>query len=397
VNWLKFNITKTTLGLLSLVLLVFLASYLYISAQTDTYLGRWFAWKSSDIDDYLLFPEELIENEPPVYNFSPAPSGLDSQLFAYEINGKSRQATLDEIMSQNDTTALIILKDNQLLYEKYFNGYTRDSINTSFSLAKSITSLLVGIALDEGLIENENDPISKYIPELLTTDPQYQQVTIENLLSMTSGIEYQDHDLPWGDKPKAYYHPFLRKHVFGLKVVKTPDDTFQYNTYNPIILGIALERTTGKSVPTYFEEKIWRKLGMEFPASWSLDSAESGMAKMESGINARAIDFAKLGQLVLQKGTWEDNSIVSATWVDLFSLASDKNRVAEYGDTIHYNRGWWLHSDNHGQLVAIAGWGHLGQYLYIFPQEDLVITRFGKSTGTLDSWPDFFLSLAQQL
>jgi CubicO group peptidase (beta-lactamase class C family) len=380
------NFSKIFLIIFMIITILVLA-YFMISARTNTYWGRWFAWKASDIDDYQRFPFHPVDNAPPVFFFD---KNLRPDFFylniAYEYKGKPQTSNLDELLQQSGTTAFIVIKDDAILYENYFNGYSRDSINTSFSIAKSVTSLLVGIAIDQGHIENIHDPITTYIPELLDVNERYDLVTIEHLLSMKSGIEFVDHDLPWGDKPKAYYHPRLREIVLKLEIEEEPGNTFAYNTYNPILLGIALEWASGKTVSQLFEENLWKKLGMEFDASWSIDSEEDNMVKMESGINARAIDFAKIGRLVLNNGLWGDEQIVSSVWLDRSLQIDSSNNVAKFGDSIFYQTGWWVYAPAGSDQFTIFGWGHLGQYLFIFPEEDMIVLRFGKKIGRVDSW-----------
>ena len=210
------------------------------------------------------------------------------------------RASFDELLASTQTTAFLIIKDDRLIYENYFNGYERDSINTSFSVAKSFVSALVGISIDEGLIDSVDDPITKYIPELQNKDSRYSAITIKNLLSMSSGLRYVEEETPFSDDTKTYYDPNLRTVALSAVIEEEPGKRFHYNNYNYLLLGIILERATGMPVAKYMEEKLWKPLGMEAPASWSLDSETNGFEKMESGINARAIDFAKFGRLYFE-------------------------------------------------------------------------------------------------
>jgi len=365
---------------------VTVAAYFVISSRTDTYLGRWFAWKSSDIDDYQRFPFLAVDNAPPIFDFNTVDAPLSFDTVSYQYKGKSQTADLDVLLEQTGTTAFIVIKDDTILYEGYFNEYKRDSINTSFSIAKSVTALLIGIAIDQEYITSIDDPMTTYIPELLETDPRFNQITIRNLLSMKSGIAFADHDLPWGDKPKAYYHPKLRDVVIQLPISGIPGEKFEYNTYNPILLGIVLERASGQSVTEFFEENLWKRLGMEYDATWSIDSQEDNMAKMESGINTRAIDFAKIGRLLLMNGNWNGEQIVSESWIDLSMQIDSESNVEEFGENTFYQLGWWINAPTDTDSYIVAGWGHLGQYLFVFPDENMIIVRFGKEFGEVDSW-----------
>lgn len=363
------------------------AAYFIIAAQTDTFTGRWVAWKSSDVNDVQRFPYDIIQNAEPVFHFKPNDDSLSFENIPYTYKGELQSVPLDTLLETTGTTAFLVIRgDDTLLYEGYFNGNERDSIVTSFSIAKSVTSLMIGMAIDDGYINSLNDPVTQYIPELLQVDPDYQNVTLEHLLSMKSGIAFKDTDIPWHDKSKAYYHPHLRELVVNLPLTEPPGETFVYNTFNPIILGIVLERATGQSVADYFEARFWQRLGMEYDASWSLDSEEDRMAKMESGLNGRAIDFAKIGRLVLNRGTWNGEQIVSEEWLEDSLKIDPANNVSKLGENIYYQNGWWIFGPTETDKYTVYGWGHLGQYLFIFPDDEMIVLRFGNEIGKVDSW-----------
>ncbi len=365
---------------------VLMGAYFLLAAQTDTFTGRWIAWKSSDVDDYKRFPSLSIENALPAFHFETTNQIPPFENISYEYRGKTQTTDLDSLLNDTGTTAFLVIQDDTLLYEGYFNGYERDSIVTSFSIAKSITSLLVGAAIDDGYIGSLDDPVTDYIPELLEIDPEYQKVTLAHLLSMKSGIAFKDTDIPWHDKSRAYYHPHLREVVLSLPLAEASGQEFSYNTFNPIILGIVIERATGQSVTEYFEARFWQKMGMEYDASWSIDSEEDAMAKMESGVNARAIDFAKIGRLMLSEGNWDGEQVVSSAWIAESTKIDPTNRVDKFGENIFYQNGWWVYGPNETDRYTIAGWGHLGQYLFIFPDQNMIVLRFGKEIGDVDSW-----------
>ena len=361
-----------------------MVGYFALSARTDTFTGRWMAWKSSDVDDYKRFPFEIIANAPPPHYFGTEDASFKK--ISYTYKGKIQTKNLDTLLEETGTTAFIVINDGTILYENYFNGNQRDSIVTSFSIAKSITALIVGIAIDDGYIESLEDPVTKYMPELKNVDPRYTNITLRHLLSMKSGIRFKDTDIPWHDKSRAYYHPNLREVVTNLPIATAPGDEFVYNTFNPIILGMIVERATGQSVVEYFEARFWQRMGMEYEASWSIDSEEDAMAKMESGINARAIDFAKIGQLLLSDGNWNGEQIVPKKWIADSKKIDPENRVSKIGENIYYQNGWWLYGPTETDKFTVSGWGHLGQYLFVFPDENMLVMRFGKEIGKVDSW-----------
>jgi CubicO group peptidase (beta-lactamase class C family) len=187
-------------------------------------------------------------------------------------------------------------------------------------MAKSFASTLVGVAIDEGYIKSVDESITNYITELLGKDERFKAITIRNLLTMSSGIKYEDGgDLPWSeeaDDTKTYYSTDLRELALNCRIEGKPGEYFEYNNYNPLLMGMILERATGMRVSRYLQEKLWKPVGMEADGSWSLDSTSSGFEKMESGVNARARDFARFGMLFAQEGNWEGRQLISRGWVE---------------------------------------------------------------------------------
>ncbi|HMR55849.1 MAG TPA: serine hydrolase [Cyclobacteriaceae bacterium] len=380
-TWIGMGVLITLLGLF------------YVSCSTNTYMGRWMKWRASDVNDYQKFPAFEFLPSPDPFHFI---KSIDSNIGQLLIEHGKEKISLQQLVETSETTAFLVIRNDSLLYEQYASGYTRESINTSFSTAKSITGLLVGRAIGDGYITSENDPVTKYLPELKKVSYLYDSIRIAFLLDMRSGIQFRDHDLPWGDKPKAYYHPNLREWVMQLPVKDNPGEEFQYNSYNPILVGMVLEKATGMVPAAYFEKTIWNKLGMEFPGSWSADSETSMMTKMESGINLRAIDFAKFGRLVLNQGAWNDQQIIPADWVAKSIQIDPHHNVKEFGEEIYYENFWWLYSRDKFTPYIISGWGHLGQYLYIFPKKNMIVVRMGKGLGSVESWGKVFKVIAER-
>lgn len=379
---------------LSIALLALTAFLLIMPSCESTYLGRWVAWNFSDIKDYEKFPSRKVFNAGTVFHFTSGADKSPLKTVTYTFKDKKITKAITDFVDQTETTALIVIKNDTIQFEGYGNGYTRSSINTSFSIAKSITAMMMGVAIDEGAIQSLDDPITKYLPELVNSDPKLQSVTLSNLLMMQSGFYYRDHDLVWGDKPKNYYHPCLRSRVLNVKLDEAPGERWQYMGYNPIMCGMILERVTHQTVSNYFHEEIWKKLGMEFEASWSMDSDADQMEKMESGVNARAIDFAKLGRLMLNGGNWNGEQVISKDWVDDCTTLEGSVKAWE---GVYYKNFWWIYAANENHPQSFAATGHLGQYIFISPEEQTIIVRFGKSEGKVDSWIRIFRSTASDL
>jgi len=388
-----------------IIVFVALASFYGAMYLLTPYSGfaRALIWMDADIKDYERFPARTVNNAPPVFNFQTVDSPTQNEYLRLLDRMASSQipsqstisaTSFSELLTSTQTTAFLIIKDDRLIYENYFNGYGRDSINTSFSVAKSFVSALVGIAIDEGLIDSIDDPITRYIPELEDRDIRYSAITIKDLLSMASGLRYVEEETPFSDDTKTYYDPNLRAVALSAVIEEEPGKIFHYNNYNYLLLGVILERATGMPVAKYMEEKLWKPLGMEAPASWSLDSEASAFEKMESGINARAIDFAKFGRLYLNNGSnWNGQQIISEKWIKTSTSANSTS-----DPSIEYQYGWWTYPSQEGIVDSrhFSARGNFGQFIYINPEERLIIVRHGYDVGDVN-WINLFESISQAM
>lgn len=375
------------------------------------YINRYVLWNYSDITDYNKFPcEEVACGESP-FKFN-RDFVLESQMLdllkkiEYQYKDKTVRCSLDDLLASTGTTSFIITKNDTILYEKYFNGYKRESINTSFSMAKTFTSALIGIAIDEGYIKSIDNSILDYIPELkgrISDD-----LAIKHLLTMSSGIRYSTSYYPWSDEPKSYYYPDLQQLVLrSVKQEYQPGLYFKYSNYNTILLGLILERVTKVPANKYLQEKIWKPIGMEFPATWSSDSTRTRQTKMESGINARSIDFAKFGKLFLDLGRWNGVQVMPEKWIIESSsplIGEDKKYYIEKNyfpysmffkdKQLYYKYGWWglKVGDTSFDYIAI---GHLGQFIYVCPEKNIIIVRNGFKWGEINWWPKLFREIVE--
>ena len=264
--------------------------YAALAATTSrSQLARAVLWGESDVHDYARFPARKVAAGPTAFRFRhPAGGAGVPPLRTVRVleDGRPIERDLEQFLAASDTTAFLIVRGDTLLYEGYFNGYDHDATQTSMSIAKSVLWALVGIAVGEGRIGSVDDPITRYVPELLERDRRFERITLRHLLTMRSGIRYREEGTPWSDDTATYYAPDLR--VLALErteIVEEPGRRFHYNNYNPLLVGLALERATGMPVATYLERRLWQPLGMEADGSWSLDSRRSGFEKMESGLN----------------------------------------------------------------------------------------------------------------
>ncbi len=370
---------------------VLLAAFLILcivtmSLYSPTYLGRVLTHWDSSVSDYEFFPERVIEKSDNPYSYR---KNINSSLDGITVSYSNKQKPLSEFVKSSDTMSFLIVKNDEIIYEKYENGYREDSINTSFSMAKSVVSLLIGKAVESGQIKSVMQPISDYIGEF--KDKEIGKTTIEELLLMRSGIDYDEHKFLWfGDDSLTYWHPDLRKLALSHTDVSAEESgVFHYNNYHPLLLGIILERSTGCTVSEYFGREIWRKIGAEYNASWSLDSEKSGFEKMESGINFRAVDFIKIGSMVLHNGYWNGTQVISESWLRASTLCALNENEYEDSFLSGKNTGYqymWYCTPSPESGYDIIAWGKSDQILYISPANNTVVLRTGKTDGGVSDW-----------
>ena len=387
------TIIKILAGLISALIIIFIVGHLIYSLfYPFEYVRRIFVWGDSDVDDYINnLPHSYLSAPPMTFYFD---KDLDEGGVASTFEAILNVEDFDTFLEEMDTQALIVIQNDAIKFEKYFNGKQRDSMLTSFSVAKSITSALVGIAIAEGYIDSVHDPITKYLPELVERDSRFEEITIKDLLMMASGLEYQEtrFGLFNGDDPITSYYTDQRKAALEFTNVKDPPgEYFLYNKYHPQLLGMIVERATGTSITEYTQQKLWDPLGMEFDGSWSLDSEESDFEKMEAGFNARAIDFAKFGRLYLEGGDWNGDQIIPAEWVvESTQVDHLRHRDAYYpddfGQSIYNKLGGYYKYMWYGYFRGedgydFAGEGDHGQFIYISPFKNLIIIRNGMEYG----------------
>lgn len=280
------------------------------------------------------------------------------------------KTTLTSYMSDNHVQGVIVIQNNKIKLEAYSNGIDKETLWTSFSVAKSVSSMLVGVALKEGDIESLDDPLKKYISELDGYD--YGEVSVRQLLTMTSGIawneDYEDHN---SDVAQMYLQPcegnesHILTYMKQLKFSNKPGTTWNYSTGETDLVGILVQKATGKSLAEYLSEKIWKPWGMEHCAYWLADECSNENIG-GSGLSASLRDFARLGTLMLRESKLNNNIILAEEWVkDATSVLYKTN---EEGDGYGYL--WWR--SNSGSYAAV---GIFGQMIYIDPSKDLVIAQ----------------------
>lgn len=360
----------------------------YMSLQ---YLQRVIFNGDSEVTDWQnVFPERTIANDPNTVSTLPVALLTNVEIeslssVVYHSGGKKLTIGSDfqKFLADTDTDSFVIIRDGQLVYDAYAQGTTGETPRTSMSVAKSFMSALAGIAVSEGRFAID-DPVVQYLPEL--QGKISDDMTIHHLLTMTAGNAYDGEGGLTGDDTKTYWSPDLRSlNLEYFRSAKTPGAHMGYNDYQPQILGMILERTTGTTISEYLEQKIWKPAGMQYPASWSLDSQKTGFEQSAVGLNARSLDFARFGLLYLNGGKANGRQIVPESWVAASTQANQ-----------NYGFYWWSMPAG-GDRPDYYARGKHGQFIYVSPASNTVIVRTGSSVGKVSDWPQVLQQITAKL
>jgi len=352
----------------SILTFLFLLSFLFFTSSC--HVARYVWWNYADIHDNEKFPVVPVLKSANSKSFIHSSPDIKISL-PESFNSLHHPVSFETFLEEHKTVAFLVIRNDSLLYERYFDGYSRESVLPSFSLAKSFVSALVGIAIREGKISSVNQPVTDFLPEL--ADTGFRQVTLKDLLEMRSGIRFDEgYSNPFGEMGKFYYGLNLKRYTLSLHTQTKPGVAYNYQSANTQLLAMALERATGMKLPEYFGLKIWGPMGSEYNASWSVDSKRDNQAKAFCCINARAVDFARFGKLYLDGGVSGNDTVVPAAWVRESLTISNDSR-----DSQGYPYGYHWRVTRKGDFFAK---GILGQYIYVSPSKKTVIVRFGKNS-----------------
>jgi CubicO group peptidase (beta-lactamase class C family) len=343
-------------------------------------------WTAST-DDFLIFDNNRIESA------NPSPWPLSK---AYN-HGIPEGADLDTLL-QYKPLAFLILKEDSLVFERYFNGHTQTSISNTFSTTKTIVSLLVGCAIKDGSIESIDDLVINYLPDVFEKGID-KNTTIGHLLRMSSGFDYDEaYASPFSPTARSYYGRDLDRQMKELKQSKLPGQQFDYIGANTQVLGMILVRTTGQSLSSYAADKLWKPLGAEHDALWSKDR-EDGIEKAYCCFTATARDLARLGKLIADSGRWNGQQIIP---IDYFlEMIRPSLEISDQGNPVDfYGLHIWL-TKWRGEDVYYAR-GIRGQFIITIPARKLVIVRLGeKRSDQYNGWHTndlfFYLRLSEKL
>jgi CubicO group peptidase (beta-lactamase class C family) len=320
----------------------------------------------ADLDDHKIFAHRSVAAPPTASTLRPAaqsrtPAG---RLVIPDENGN--RMPLEAYLEQTRTVAFLVLRGEQIVYERYARGYDQRSLLNSFSIAKPIVATLVGIAQAEGRISTLDATVAELRPDLAGTP--YGDVRLRSLLTMTSGIDDPPSIVP--GRAQYYYSDDLHDTVARASVGRATEGAWRYSEADVQVIGYVLEAVVGKRLSLYLQDKLWVPLGMEAGALWSLDR-EQGMEKAFCCVSARARDFARFGLLYANGGRWKGRQIIPADWAALTALPPVATRSG-----YRHRQLWWIPPGDIGDFYA---YGHDGQYLYVNRACGVVIVKFSQT------------------
>jgi len=351
-------IKKILLGILAFIVLI----NLVVVFSGNSYLYKALIYRYVGIDDYTIFHNRTIK----AGTYVPIP---EASLY----NKTKLSSEFKKYLAETQTIAFLVLKNDSVYYEEYWDGYDANSLSNSFSAAKSIVSILVGIAIDEGKIRSVDQKVSDFIPEY--KQGLNAELTIKHLLTMSASFNWDEsYNGLFSKTTKAYYGRNLEKMLLNLKVTDTPGQEFNYQSSNQLVLAYIIEKVTGTTLSEYASEKLWKPLGAENDALWCLDKKD-GLEKAYCCFNSNARDFSRIGLLYLHHGVFNNQRIVSEEYVKKSVEPADL--VDEFGNKEdYYGYSWWL-SDVDTVNYFYAR-GILGQYIIVIPDKNIVVVRLGK-------------------
>ncbi|GAA0751407.1 serine hydrolase domain-containing protein [Psychroflexus lacisalsi] len=347
-----FKVVVVFLILLVAVLYITDTDYLIKAVRTIYLQGHTTAF----LDDYKRFDNQVIDAGTP----QDWPKHKD-------YNSVSETKALQEANQDWGTVAYVIIKNDSIYFENYYDGYDTDSKSNSFSMAKSYVSGLLGKAIMQGHIKSLDQPVCDFLPAFC--EGKAAKMTVGDLSSMASGTNWDEaYYSPLSITTRAYFDDDLRKVINGLEVVNSPGQAYKYASGDTQMLAMVIEKATGKKMYDYLTESFWKPLGSENPALWQVDSDEEDLVKAYCCIASNAKDFARYGKLYKDHGKWNGKQILDSAFVS-------KSLTPRFPSSPEYGYGWWLKNQNGKDYFMMRG--HLGQYVIVQPDDNLIIVRLG--------------------
>ncbi len=330
--------------------------------------------QSPNADDMKIFSNRSISHGSHPYHFNYSNKYLPYLDTVKLYNPYTKQeSTLDTLLSQDKTSAFIIYINNQIVCEKYFRDRTESEVSCVFSVSKSVLSALTGIAISSGYIHSIDQRITDFIPEL-KGNPNFNRITIKQLLQMSSGLNWRKNKT-FDDDGKFYYTRNIRRLIVRHKLNKAPGSNWEYKNIDAELLAWVIENATRSTISDLVQKYLWEPMGAEYDASWSLDKKD-GVEKASSSLNACARDLLKFGCIYLNNGKFNNSQIVPQSWIaNIFDIPLSPNQQT----SLKHNFLWWL--PNAGADREIVADGYLGQRITINPRYNIVIVKLSEANS----------------
>ncbi|MEN3323875.1 serine hydrolase [Mariniflexile soesokkakense] len=343
-------------GLIIITLYITDTDYLIKAVRTIYLQG----YTTAYLEDYKKFENRTVENG------TPKPWSKHK-----DYNTAKETGALNQINKANGTIAYVIIKNDSIWFENYYDGFGEDSKSNSFSMAKSYVSGLMFKAIQEGYIKSLDQPVSDFLPTF--NEGFAAKMTVGDLSSMASGTTWDEkYYSPFSIVTRAYFDDDLEKVMLGLKVEEEPGKKFKYSSGDTQMLAMVIEKATGKKMYKYLEESFWKPLECENETLWQVDSENHDLVKAYCCIASNAKDFARFGKLYKDFGKWDGKQILDSAFVA-------KSIKPRFPESPQYGYGWWLKQQNGKNFFLMRG--HLGQYVIVEPNDNIIIVRLGHSKG----------------
>jgi CubicO group peptidase (beta-lactamase class C family) len=318
-----------------------------------------------------------------------APEDLGDVRFERE-NGTT--VSVDRFLGESYGDAFLVMHRNRVVFERYLNGMTPETLHLSQSVAKSVVGLLTGVLASDGAVDI-HAPLTDIVPELAQCG--YADATLDQVLDMRSGVRFtEDYNMPGSDMTRidiasgwrphvaSAPRPTIREVILSLPKIRPHGGAFEYRSIETDVVAWVLERAAGKSLAELVSQHLWQPIGADRDAYFTVD--EAGTALADGGFNATLRDYARLGMLTLDNGRAGGQQVVPAAWIN--GIRNGDRDV--FGDPYTsvmpkgaYRRFWWIRDADRGDICAR---GVFGQLIYADPESELLVVK-------LSTWPDYVI------
>ena len=353
-NILKRTLKWGLLTIIGLIAILYITDTDYLLKAVRTIYAK--GYTTAFLEDYKEFDNVKIENDVP----QPWPKHKD-------YNSVSETERIQKYNEAYGAIAYVIIKNDSIWFENYYDGFDENSKTNSFSMAKSYVSGLMGKAIEEGYIKSLDQPVSDFFPEF--SEGLAAKLTVGDLSSMASGTNWvEKYYSPLSITTRAYFDDDLKKIILGLKVIKEPGQAYKYSSGDTQLLAMVIEKATGKKLYNYLTESFWKPLSSENETLWQVDSKEHDLVKAYCCIASNAKDFARFGKLYKDHGKWKGEQLLDSAFVA-------KSITPRFAESPQYGYGFWMQKRDGKSFFMMRG--HLGQYVIVEPEDNIIIVRLG--------------------